>query len=68
MRAVAGLRRASRRVWWFVTELTGENAYQRYVERARGENPAEPVLDRRQFERRRTDTRATDPRDGFRCC
>ncbi|MCZ7416621.1 MULTISPECIES: YbdD/YjiX family protein [unclassified Streptomyces] len=55
----------ARRSW---CELTGEAAYERYVAHARAHDPGARVLSRRAFERRRTDAREADPREGFRCC
>ncbi|MFP3988026.1 YbdD/YjiX family protein [Streptomyces sp. E11-3] len=68
MSATAAPRGALARLWWYVREFTGENAYDRYVERARHEHPDAPVLCRGEFERRRTDGHGRDPREGFRCC
>ncbi|MCX2969600.1 YbdD/YjiX family protein [Streptomyces sp. TRM70308] len=62
------LRGAAARVRWFWREATGEAAYDRYVAHARRHDPAAPLLTRRAFERRRTDARESDPREGFRCC
>lgn len=62
------LRRGARWLWWYVTELTGENAYRRYVEHQRRSDPAAPVLNRGEFERRRADQRAAEPGGGARCC
>ncbi|MDT0307781.1 CstA-like transporter-associated (seleno)protein [Streptomyces sp. DSM 44917] len=65
----AAPRRAAAWLRWYVTELTGENAYARYVERARAADPAAAVLSRREFERRRTDDRYRDPHSGhYRGC
>ncbi|OIV35522.1 hypothetical protein BIV57_21250 [Mangrovactinospora gilvigrisea] len=54
------------KIRWYVRELTGESAYDRYVERERaaGHQP----LSRREFEIRRMKARESDPRQGFRCC
>lgn len=54
-----------RRFW---RELTGEAGYDRYLAHARAHAPQDPVLSRREFERRRTDAAEADPRQGFRCC
>ncbi|MHC3475253.1 YbdD/YjiX family protein [Streptomyces sp. 7R007] len=62
------LRRAIRGVRWYVRELTGESAYDRYVAHVRAGHPDASVPSRREFERRRTDRREQDPRQGFRCC
>jgi uncharacterized short protein YbdD (DUF466 family) len=60
MRAVLG------RALWYLREVAGEHAYDRYLEHRRREHPGEPVLDRRAFERRRADERERTPR--ARCC
>ncbi|GEB50603.1 MULTISPECIES: YbdD/YjiX family protein [Streptomyces] len=69
-RAGAGaLLRAGRWVRWYVRELTDESAYERYVAHVRAHRgPDAAVPGRREFERRRTDAREADPREGFRCC
>ena len=58
-RALAGVR-------WYLLEVTGESAYDHYVEHARREHPGEPVMSRRDFERRRQDAR--ESRTQARCC
>ncbi|MBB1252466.1 YbdD/YjiX family protein [Streptomyces alkaliterrae] len=68
MRHAARLRALAARVRWFWREATGEAAYDRYVAHARRNEPGAAVLSRREFERRRTDAREADPREGFRCC
>ncbi|GGZ89696.1 hypothetical protein GCM10010344_66620 [Streptomyces bluensis] len=52
---------------WYVRELTGESAYDRYVAHLRAGHPDAPVPSRREFERMRTDRQESDPRQGFRC-
>ncbi|MFD3518088.1 YbdD/YjiX family protein [Streptomyces sp. NPDC058657] len=64
----AALRHRLSRLRWYVRELTGEAAYDHYVAHVRTRDPHAPVLTRRDFERRRTDAREGDPRQGFRCC
>ncbi|WP_320780288.1 YbdD/YjiX family protein [Streptomyces sp. CRN 30] len=66
MRSV--LVRAAEGVRWYVRELTGESAYDRYVAHVRTHDPDATVPSRREFERARTDRQDTDPRQGFRCC
>jgi uncharacterized short protein YbdD (DUF466 family) len=58
-RALAGVR-------WYLREVSGESAYDRYVEHARRAHPGEPVMSRRDFERRRQDAR--ESRTQARCC
>ncbi|WP_241837849.1 YbdD/YjiX family protein [Streptomyces sp. CB03234] len=62
------LRRAVGWVRWYVREVSGEAAYDTYVAHTRACDPDAEVMTRREFERRRTDAREADPRDGFRCC
>ncbi|UNO40209.1 YbdD/YjiX family protein [Streptomyces sp. MST-110588] len=63
---LAGTRRGAAKLLWYVRELNGEHAYDRYAERARA--AGEPVMTRREFEHRRTDRRDADPREGGTCC
>lgn len=51
---------------WYLRELTGEAAYDRYLERHRLTHPGEPALPRRDFEKLRTDR--GDHHPGARCC
>jgi uncharacterized short protein YbdD (DUF466 family) len=51
---------------WYLREVTGESAYDRYVEAARRDDPRVPVLDRNAFERARQDHRDHHPPQ--RCC
>jgi uncharacterized short protein YbdD (DUF466 family) len=60
------LGRTAGRMFWYLREVMGENAYERYLEHQRRRHPGEPVLPRRQFERRRMDERDTRPET--RCC
>ena len=53
-------------VRWYLREVSGESAYDRYVEHARREHPGEPVMTRRDFERRRQDAREHTTQ--ARCC
>ncbi|GAA2514591.1 YbdD/YjiX family protein [Streptomyces gobitricini] len=62
------LRRAAAWVRWYVREVSGEATYDKYVAHTRSRDPGAEVMTRREFERRRTDAREVDPRDGFRCC
>ena len=54
-RAVAGFR-------WYLREVTGESAYDRYVEHMRRDHPSQLVMSRRDFERWRQDQREEKPR------
>jgi len=53
-------------VLWYLREVSGETAYDRYVEHLRREHPGQPVMSRRDFERARQDERERNPR--ARCC
>ncbi|MFH8751272.1 CstA-like transporter-associated (seleno)protein [Streptomyces rimosus] len=65
---MSGVRRVLGWIRWYVRELTGESAYERYVAHVRQHTPDAPVPGRREFERRRAAEREGDPRSGFRCC
>ena len=53
-------------VRWYLREVTGESGYDRYVEHMRRDHADQPVMSRRDFERRRQDQRDENPR--ARCC
>ncbi|WP_328993271.1 YbdD/YjiX family protein [Kribbella sp. NBC_01245] len=58
--------RAWRGLRWYLREVSGESAYDRYVETACRKHPDEAPLDRRAFERRRQDLENQRPQQ--RCC
>jgi uncharacterized short protein YbdD (DUF466 family) len=60
------IKRAYTGVRWYLREVSGESRYDRYVEHRRREHPSEPVMSRRDFERRRQDAREARPQ--ARCC
>jgi uncharacterized short protein YbdD (DUF466 family) len=60
------LRRSARWLRWYLREVSGESAYDRYCAHARAEHPDVQPLPRREFERRRMDQR--DERPESRCC
>ena len=60
------LREAYSGVRWYLREVSGESAYDHYVEHMRRDHPYQPVMSRRDFERRRQDAREENPR--ARCC
>jgi uncharacterized short protein YbdD (DUF466 family) len=60
------LRRFFATIRWYVRELTGEAAYDHYVERHRRLHPEVPVLSRRDFEHQRCDRRDDNPTAS--CC
>jgi uncharacterized short protein YbdD (DUF466 family) len=43
-----------RLLWWYVRELSGETAYEHYLDHCGRVHPGESVLSRREFEDRRT--------------
>jgi uncharacterized short protein YbdD (DUF466 family) len=53
-------------VRWYLREVSGESGYERYVTHMRREHPGQPVMSRRDYERRRQDQREESPR--ARCC
>jgi uncharacterized short protein YbdD (DUF466 family) len=53
-------------VRWYLREVSGETAYERYVEHVRREHPDAMVMSRRDFERLRQNQRNDNPR--ARCC
>ncbi|MFI8118356.1 YbdD/YjiX family protein [Streptomyces albidoflavus] len=62
------VRAGVRWIGWYVREVSGETAYEKYAAHVRRHDPDAEVMTRRQFERSRMDAREADPRDGFRCC
>ena len=62
----ATIRRGVRWLGWYLREVSGDSAYDRYVEHACAEHSDQDVLSRRQFERRRMDDRNARPQS--RCC
>ena len=56
--------RLLRAVRWYLRELVGEGAYDRYAQRHRACPTGTPLLSRREFER----ARQRDHRPGARCC
>ncbi|MFJ3744893.1 YbdD/YjiX family protein [Streptomyces albidoflavus] len=62
------VRAGVRWIGWYVREVSGETAYEKYTAHVRRHDPDAEVMTRRQFERSRMDAREADPRDGFRCC
>jgi uncharacterized short protein YbdD (DUF466 family) len=53
-------------VRWYLREVTGESGYDRYVAHQRRDHAGQPVMTRREYERRRQDDRDARPR--ARCC
>ena len=60
------LREAFGGVRWYLREVSGESAYDHYVAHMRRDHPGQPVMSRRDYERRRQDAREESPR--ARCC
>ncbi|MDQ3943099.1 MAG: YbdD/YjiX family protein [Actinomycetota bacterium] len=52
-------------IWGYLKEVTGENAYDRYLERHRATHPGKEPLGRGEFYRRRQDEKYANP--GSRC-
>jgi uncharacterized short protein YbdD (DUF466 family) len=50
----------------YLREVSGETAYDRYMEHRRREHPGDPVMSRREYERWRMDQRDANP--SARCC
>ena len=61
-----GLRRGVGWLGWYLREVSGESAYERYLAHARTDHPDDPVRSRRDFERLRMDARNSRPES--RCC
>jgi uncharacterized short protein YbdD (DUF466 family) len=59
-------REIARGVRWYLREVSGESAYDRYVAHMRAQHAAQPVMSRRDFERGRQDARESQQR--ARCC
>ena len=60
------LQRLVRGVHWYLREVSGESAYDRYLEHMRRDHPDGLAMSRRDFERARQDHREANPR--ARCC
>jgi uncharacterized short protein YbdD (DUF466 family) len=60
------LRRVLGSVHWYLREVSGETAYDRYRVHRERRHPGEPVMPRAEFERWRQDDRDRNPR--ARCC
>ena len=57
---------AARGFMGYLREVSGETAYDRYVDHRRREHPLDPVMSRREYERWRMDQRDANP--SARCC
>jgi uncharacterized short protein YbdD (DUF466 family) len=60
------LKQAYGGVRWYLREVSGESAYDRYVEHMRRDHPEQVVMSRREYERQRMRMRDEKPR--ARCC
>jgi uncharacterized short protein YbdD (DUF466 family) len=60
------LRRGFGGLVWYLREVSGETAYDRYADHRRRRHPGEPVVSRAEFWRERMDDRDRNPR--ARCC
>lgn len=54
------------RLAWYLREVSGESAYDRYYEHRRTHHPGEPIMTPEEFWRWRMDERDRNP--GARCC
>lgn len=57
---------AVRQLRWYLREVSGESAYDKYLEHHRNAHPQALAMTRREFERRRMDEREGRPES--RCC
>ena len=55
-------------LWEGIREVTGDNAYERYVERLQAKDPGCPVPAREEFYKQRMDRKFNDPDNPSRCC
>lgn len=55
-----------RKVYWYVAEMLGENAYRHYVEHLRAHHPGAPVPSEREFWKATWAEQGAKP--GARCC
>jgi uncharacterized short protein YbdD (DUF466 family) len=60
------IREVAQGVRWYLREVSGESAYDRYVAHMRAQHEGQPVMSRRDFERGRQDARESQQR--ARCC
>ena len=60
------VRTALRGLHWYLREVSGETAYEKYVAHVRAGHPGALVMSRRDFERWRSADRDANPR--ARCC
>lgn len=63
---MTGLRRFAVWLRWYVREVSGESAYDRYVTHQQRHDPDAALPTRREFERWRCDRQDASPRS--RCC
>jgi uncharacterized short protein YbdD (DUF466 family) len=54
------------KVGWYLKEVSGETAYDRWVEHRLAHHSGAPIPSRREFERKRMDDRDAKPQQ--RCC
>jgi uncharacterized short protein YbdD (DUF466 family) len=63
---VESVRRGFGRLAWYLREVSGESAYDRYREHRLKRHPGEPIMSEKEFWRWRMDERDKNP--GARCC
>jgi len=56
------------RLWEGIREVTGDNAYEKHVERMRANDPGCPVPTRAEFYLQRMEKKFNDPDNPSRCC
>ena len=55
-------------LWEGIREVTGDNAYEKYVERMQAKNPGCPVPTREEFYKQRVEHKFNDKDNPSRCC
>lgn len=55
-------------LWEGLRELTGDNAYEKYVERLQAKEPGCPLLTREEFYQQRMEKKFNDKDNPSRCC
>ena len=65
---VAKTKQALSRFWEGIREVTGDNAYEKHVERLQANDPGCPVPTREEFYKQRMEKKFSDPDNPSRCC
>ena len=61
-------RRVLAAFWEGIREVTGDNAYEKHVERMQATDPGCPVPTREEFYKQRMEKKFSDPDNPSRCC